>query len=187
MELKVLPVLSLEDRPAVAPQADGRFTPGSPVRRVSLLCERILCAGRLYCWRENLPIHLFDRGEEVGVHGCAPDGRVRMYVRPRWIVVVVLLPFVLLGLLISIVEAYDLVRYNPAYFADEYLERYSNPGDTARAMEEALQTSDHALLAELQGLRWPAKFQTGPSMIFVMRWERTDRRTMSATRITLRW
>jgi hypothetical protein len=108
-------------------------------------------------------------------HGCAPDGRVRMYVRPRWIVVVVLLPFVLLGLLISIVEAYGLVRYNPAYFADEYLERYSDPGDTARAMEGALQTGDQVLLAELQGLRWPAEFETGPSIVFVMMWERTDR------------
>jgi len=78
-------------------------------------------------------------------------------------------------LLVLIVMAYGLVRFDPAYFTDTYLERYSTPGDTARTMEGALQTDDQALLAELQGLRWPAKFKTSPSMIFVMLWESTDR------------
>jgi hypothetical protein len=100
---------------------------------------------------------------------------MRMYVRPRWIMIVVLAPFVLLGLLVLIVKAYGLVRYDAAYFADEYLERYSTPGDAARALEGALRTGDQALLVELQGLRWPAKLETSPSMIFVMLWERTDR------------
>ena len=100
---------------------------------------------------------------------------MRMYVRFRWILFVILAPFVVLGLLILIVNAYGLVRYNSAYFTDEYLARYSTPGDAAIMMEVALQRSDQALLAELQGLRWPAKFQTGPSMIFIMMWERTDR------------
>lgn len=100
---------------------------------------------------------------------------MRMYVRFRWILFVVLAPFVILGFLILIVNAYGLVRYDPDYFADEYLERYSTPGSTARAMEGALQKDDQSLLAELQGLRWPAEFETSPSMIFVMLWERTDR------------
>jgi hypothetical protein len=38
-----------------------------------------------------------------------------------------------------------------------------------------LRTGDEAMLAELQGLRWPAKFEPSPDMIFVMLWERTDR------------
>jgi hypothetical protein len=100
---------------------------------------------------------------------------MRVYVRLRWILFVALAPFVLLGLLVLIVRAYGLVRFNPAYFTEPYLEQYSTPGDAARRMEGALQTDDQALLAELQGLRWPAKFETSPSMIFVMLWERTDR------------
>ena len=100
---------------------------------------------------------------------------MKLYVRPRWIALVVLLPFVLLALLVLIVEAYGLVRHEPAYFSDEHLEWYSTPGDAALALEGALQTGDDALLAELQGLRWPATFQTGPDIIFVMMWERADR------------
>lgn len=100
---------------------------------------------------------------------------MRMHVRPRWVALVVLLPFEVLGLLVLIVTAYGPVRHDPAYFADEYLERYSTPGDAALALEGALQSGDQALLAELQGLRRPAKFETGPSIVFVMMWERTDR------------
>lgn len=100
---------------------------------------------------------------------------MKIYVRLRWIVFVVLAPFVLLGLLVLIVKIYGLVRFDPAYFAAAYLEKYPTPGDVARTMEGALQSRDQALLAELQGLRWPAEFETSPSIIFVMLWERTDR------------
>jgi hypothetical protein len=100
---------------------------------------------------------------------------MRIYVRLRWIAFVVLAPFVLLGLLVLIVKAYGLVRFDPAYFTSSYLERYATPGDAARAMEGALQVDDQELLAELQGLRWPTKFETAPSIIFVMLWERTER------------
>jgi hypothetical protein len=100
---------------------------------------------------------------------------MRLYVRLRWFLVVVLVPFVLLGLLVLAVQALSLVRYDPAFFTDAHLEQYRTPGDAARALEGALQTDDRPLLAELQGLRWPAKFETSPSMIFVMMWERTDR------------
>jgi hypothetical protein len=98
-----------------------------------------------------------------------------MYVRLRWVLFVVLTPFILLGLLVLVVKAYGLVRFDPAYFAPAYLEKYAMPGDAARTMEGALQAGDQALLAELQGLRWPATFETSPSMIFIMLWERTDR------------
>jgi hypothetical protein len=98
-----------------------------------------------------------------------------MHVRFRWILVVLLLPFVLLGLIVLVVQAYDLVRHDPVYFTDPYLEQYSTPGDTARALEGVLRKGDEAQLAELQGLRWPAKFWTSPDMVFVMLWERTDR------------
>jgi hypothetical protein len=98
-----------------------------------------------------------------------------MHVRFRWFLFVIAVPFVLLGLVVLAVKIYGLVRYDPGYFETPYLERYTTPGDVARALEGALQSDDRPLLAELQGLRWPAEFTTAPSMIFVMLWERTDR------------
>lgn len=93
----------------------------------------------------------------------------------RWILAVVLLPLEVAGLFALVVWAYGLVRYDPIYFAEIYVERYDTPEVTARALERALQTGDEALLAELQGLRWPAKFATAPTMSFAMLGERTDR------------
>jgi hypothetical protein len=101
--------------------------------------------------------------------------KIKLHVRLRWILFVILLPFVLLGVLVLAVAAYDLVRHDPAYFADAYRERYSTPGEAARALEGVLQRNDEAMLAELQGLRWPAEFYASPDMIFVMLLEHTDR------------
>jgi hypothetical protein len=98
-----------------------------------------------------------------------------MYVSLRWILFVVLLPFVLLGLLALAVKIYALVCYDPAYFTAPYLAEYAVPGAAARGLETALQADDQVLLAELQGRRWPSRLATGPDMTFVMLWERTDR------------
>ena len=100
-----------------------------------------------------------------------------MFVRLRWIVGVLLVPFVLLGLVVLAIDIYGLVRYEPAYFAEAYLERYGTPESVVRALEVALQTDDPLLLEELQGLRWPVQFRTSPNMVFAMLLERTDRYT----------
>jgi len=86
-----------------------------------------------------------------------------------------LIPFVLLGLVVSVAKVYGLMRYDPAYFAEIYRARYHAPGAAAKALESALQTGDSSLLAELQGLRWPAAFETSPTVAWVQLWERTDR------------
>jgi len=100
---------------------------------------------------------------------------MKMHVRFRWILLVALLPLALLGLAALAMEVYGLVRHDPVFFAQPYVERYDTPGSVARTLESALQTDDRALLAELQGLRLPAEFETGPSLIFVMLLEHTDR------------
>lgn len=100
---------------------------------------------------------------------------MRSYVNFRWPLTAALLPLLLAGLFVLVVEAQGLVRYDPTYFTATYAERYDTPGAVVRALERALQTDDQALLAELQGLRRPASFETGSSMIFVMLWERSDR------------
>ena len=93
----------------------------------------------------------------------------------RSLLIMALIPFVLLGLVVSVAKGYGLVRYEPAYFTDAYSAKYDTPGAVAKALESALQTNDQSLLAELQGLRWPAKFATSPTITWVQLWERTDR------------
>jgi hypothetical protein len=93
----------------------------------------------------------------------------------RSLLVVGLIPFILLGLLVSVGKAYGLMRYDPAYFTETYQERYDTPGAVAKALESALQTGDRALLAELQALRWPSSLESGPAITWVQLWERTDR------------
>jgi hypothetical protein len=98
---------------------------------------------------------------------------VKLQIRVRWIVFVALAPFLALGLLVLGARLYDLVRYDPAYFADTYREMYDEPGDTARMLETSIQTGDRALMAELQGARWPTMFETSPDIDFVMLLDRT--------------
>lgn len=93
----------------------------------------------------------------------------------RSFVVMALVPFILLGLLVSVAKVYGAVRYDPAYFAETYQVRYDTPGAVAKALELALQTGDTALLTELQGLRWPASFASSPAITWVRLWERTNR------------
>jgi hypothetical protein len=93
----------------------------------------------------------------------------------RWILAATLLPVILLGLYAGAIQIHRLVRYDPIYFAPEYVEKYDVPGSVARALEGALQSGDQALLAELQGRRRPAEFYTSPSMVFALMLESTDR------------
>jgi hypothetical protein len=102
---------------------------------------------------------------------------MRRYARLGWILLVVLLPLELAGLCALAIYAYGLVRYDPAYFDQDYVEQYSSLEVAVRTLEVALQTDNRALLAEMQGLRWPAKFETGASLTFVRLWERSDRYT----------
>jgi hypothetical protein len=92
----------------------------------------------------------------------------------RRILVVALLPWVLLGSLAVAMHLHAMLRYDPAYFTEPYVERYSRPDLVARALERALQEGDRALLAELQGLRSPRAFQMAPSIDLAMLSERSD-------------
>ncbi|HIE38590.1 MAG TPA: hypothetical protein EYP77_05910 [Anaerolineae bacterium] len=94
--------------------------------------------------------------------------RWERFLNLRGALAVALLPPVLAGLFVLAVETHGLVRYDPAYFTPLYAERYDTPGSVALALERALQTGGAALLAELQGLRRPATFKTGSSIIFIM-------------------
>jgi hypothetical protein len=112
----------------------------------------------------DLPSGTYGKGHSVKIWRWA-----------RWVLAAACLPFAVLGLLVLAVEALDPFRYDSAYFGEPYLERYSTPAAAVKAMERALRRGEPALLAELQGLRWPAKFQTSPGMAFVELWERNGR------------
>jgi hypothetical protein len=96
-------------------------------------------------------------------------------IRLRWLLFVALLPLEILGLLVLVVQAYGLVRYDPRCFTPALVETYASPADTARLVESALQSGDKALAAQLQGRRWPAALPSSPSIKFVMLLKRTDR------------
>jgi hypothetical protein len=100
--------------------------------------------------------------------------KARPYTGLRWILVAVLLPLMLLGLYVLGMQVYGGLRYDLAYFAPEYVEKYNTPGSTAKAIETALQNGDRALMAELQGRR-PAAFEAMPNLVFIMLQERTAR------------
>jgi len=99
----------------------------------------------------------------------------KSYVNFRWVLLATLLPLLLAGVFALTVNVRSLTRYDPAYFTETYVERYDTPGAVAREMEQALQNNDQELMAELQGLRRPATFETSPNIIFVLLWERTDK------------
>ena len=101
--------------------------------------------------------------------------KVRQFVSLRWVLFVALMPLVVAVIYLLWLQLHGLVRYDKAYFAQEYQEKYAMPGPTALALEGALKSDDQALIAELQGLRRPASFETSPKMAFTMLWERTDR------------
>jgi hypothetical protein len=100
---------------------------------------------------------------------------VRLWKSARWALAVALPPFAVLGLLTLGVRLYAWVRYEPAHFAPAAVERYQAAGAAAGMLEQALQGGDTALLAEVEGLRWPVRLPTGPDISLVMLWERNDR------------
>jgi hypothetical protein len=99
------------------------------------------------------------------------------YARLVWVLLVLLLPLEAAGLCALAMYAYGLVRYDPAYFDQTRVEQYSSPEVAVRTLEVALQTGNQSLLAEVQGLRWPVKFETSPSLRIVRLRERSDRYT----------
>ena len=75
-----------------------------------------------------------------------------------------------LALLVGWVDG--VLRYDPAYFDEPYLSRYEAPSPLLADLENALRTGDAALLAELQGTRWPAaQIEKLPNVRFLIYWD----------------
>jgi len=91
----------------------------------------------------------------------------------RWVLAAAVLPFAVLGLVALSQEIGDRARFDPAYFVEPYLERYSTPTAAVKALESGLRRGDQELLVELQGLKRPVTFNTSSGMAFVELWERS--------------
>jgi hypothetical protein len=88
----------------------------------------------------------------------------------------VILPFFLLALayLISLIQG--VVRYNPDYFTQEYLDRYAVKRDLLNDLEAAINQGDGLLLAEVQGSRSvPQNLEPLPNVHFSIYWDRDNK------------
>ncbi|MEJ2211216.1 MAG: hypothetical protein P8129_19550 [Anaerolineae bacterium] len=108
---------------------------------------------------------------------AAARGSWRLKLPPavRSLLVVLLVPFVGLGLLVLAIKLGGLMRYDPAYFASGYVQEYDSSAVVARRLEQALQMGNEGLLDQLQGLRWPARFEMADTISFVRLWQREGR------------
>ncbi len=100
--------------------------------------------------------------------------RLHLKVTPRTALAAAFVPIVSLALFFVMAGLSGMNRYDNIYFTREYLERYHTPGATAEALLEALRANDAERLAELQGLRHPARFVTSPDMALTILYEKTD-------------
>jgi hypothetical protein len=78
-------------------------------------------------------------------------------------------PVVTVAILFMISFIQGATRYDPAYFAGEYLTRYETPGSVARALEIALRVGDEQLMGELLGTKSGATdIEPRPRLIFAL-------------------
>jgi hypothetical protein len=76
-------------------------------------------------------------------------------------------PIIIIGLAYGLAWLEGRIRYDPAYFTQEYLERYQTPDRLIRDVEIALNKGDQALMAELQASRFPpGTLQARPNIIY---------------------
>lgn len=69
-----------------------------------------------------------------------------------WYVVgLMALPLLFIALILAAGYIQGLIRYNPAYFSGEYLERYAVPSQVLFDLERAIREADGELLAQTQG------------------------------------
>jgi hypothetical protein len=100
------------------------------------------------------------------------DALARVWKWLRWVLAIAGLPFAVLGLVALVGEIAGHTRFDPAYFVDPYLERYSAPAAAVKRLESGLRRGDLKLIAEIQGLKRPARFKTSSGTAFVELWER---------------
>ncbi|HEY42916.1 MAG TPA: hypothetical protein G4O11_02930 [Anaerolineae bacterium] len=79
-----------------------------------------------------------------------------------------LVPVIIVAILFLYAKIDELTRYDPAYFTEEYLERYPSPGMVAIGLEPVLREGDEDAMQELLGTRRGIKsIEARPDLILV--------------------
>ena len=83
-----------------------------------------------------------------------------------------LLPLLLMGIILVFSLVMGAVQYNPAYFDEEYVQRYQTPGLLLKELEQSLRQGDAMKIAELQGTyRVPRTIKPLSNLQFSMFWD----------------
>jgi hypothetical protein len=106
--------------------------------------------------------------------------RVQAKLRPGYnvhtalIVAAVPLAAALVYIVVTKLSGLPGLRYNPAYFSEEYLSLYEVPSAVVTDLEAALRSNDSEAVAALQGLRRPRPMMTSPNMRLALLYEASE-------------
>ena len=96
----------------------------------------------------------------------------------KYVLGLLLLPFVLLVLAFVIKWVQGFVIFDPVYFSTEYLERYEVPKSLLVDLETSLRRGDAALMTQLQGTRWvPKGIEPVSNVRFLAYWDQHGKYT----------
>lgn len=90
------------------------------------------------------------------------------YIDWPYFIGLMLVPVIVVGILFLYAKIDELTRYDPAYFTEEFRERYHSPGMVAIALEPILREGDEDSIRELLGTRRGLKkLEARPDLILV--------------------
>lgn len=93
-----------------------------------------------------------------------------------YVIGLLLLPFIVMGAILLVVWVQGLTRYDPAYFSQDYVDRYAVPSELLLELETALRSGDQELLAELQGTKGlPGEMTPLPNLRFLIFWDQSEK------------
>jgi hypothetical protein len=84
-----------------------------------------------------------------------------------------LAPLLIMGILMAIGFLIGATQYTPAYFTQEYVQRFRTPVSLLEELEQVIRQGDSSMVAELQGVRWPSRnIVPIPKFQFSMFWSK---------------
>jgi hypothetical protein len=84
-----------------------------------------------------------------------------------------LAPLLIMGILLAIGLLIGYVQYDPAYFTQDYVQRFQTPVSLLEELEQVIKYGDLSKVLELQGVRWPSHNITAiPNFQFSMFWHK---------------
>ncbi len=101
-----------------------------------------------------------------------PEIKAKKLIDWSYVLGLMVLPPVVLVLLFLIAGIQGLLRYNPAYFTQEYLARYSQRVSVINDLENAIEKGDAGQMAIIRGTRQvPSGLKPLPDVHFTIFWD----------------